>query len=268
MVMILFFIYMVYLIKPQSILQSYTYCCMEEKSQEACRQSASRGALKLHHGLVPLLADGCKEKAHMVWPHQKFSSSPGSVQLLPTCSGECGPWRLCSPPRGGQLGRWHIPVTPGQALGVATERGAGAHPSWCCRDSDAQHEAKQLREGSLRGCSRRGCSSYGAGLHSPSGTGHFGWQTRFISAFRCSHVPVKSRCCSESCGAVYIPEYSSPYFNLIIFFIWASFPTGKKCGCFSLLVMKIIFQKGQFRQAGFSQYTSSTPKIFLKNQTC
>lgn len=249
--MILFCIDMVHFIKPQSILQSYSYCCMEEKSQDACRQSASQGAPKLHHGLVPLSADGCNEKAHVIWPHQKFSSSPGSVQLLPTCSGEGGPWKLCSPPRDGQLGRWHIPVTPGQALGVATERGTGAHPSCCCRDSDAQHEAKQLREGSLRGCSRRGCSSYGAGLHSPSGTGHFGWQTRFISAFRCSHVPAKSRCCSESWWAVYIPEYSSPYFNLIIFFIWASFPTGKKMWMFFFTCYENYFSKGPIQASWF-----------------
>lgn len=65
---------------------------------------------------------------------------------------------------------------------------------------------------------------------------------------------------------IYIPEYSSQYFNLIFFFsIWASFPTGEKHGCFSLFDMKSIFQKGQFRQGLFTQSISLIPKLFSKN---
>jgi len=69
---------------------------------------------------------------------------------------------------------------------------------------------------------------------------------------------------------IHIAEYFSRYFNLIFFFFFhlGIFPTEEKWRCFSLLVMKIIFLKGQFRQGPSSWSTSSTPKLSSKNQTC
>lgn len=156
--MILFGIYVVPFIKPQSILQSYKLLLYRGEKPRCLQLPADRALPGDHQNYA------------MSWFHlqrvdaKKKPAGSSLIRSLAACQDRSGfsplaevrvnvsGFALPPPPR---VGNWVDGTSPSpldKPWGWpqrSTSQGVGAHPSCHCRAGDAQWEAKWLGEGSL-----------------------------------------------------------------------------------------------------------------------
>lgn len=202
----------------------------------ACRQTAFWGAPKLCHGLVPLQDMDTNKK-----PAGSSHTRSSAAQQDQSSSSPLAQVRV-------NLRGFALPRVGNRADGTSpspldkpwewpqrrVSQDTGAYPSCHCRAGDAQWEVEWLEEVCLQGCSHHGCSRHSAVLHTPAGPGILAGRhgsSQFLDAHMFQQSPDVVLRAGEP--FIYIPEYSSQYFNLIFFFFYLGiFPHWRKTWMF------------------------------------